>query len=89
MFSLRLYYSFQFRLDFRLCSATALSQKVLTGHRLLWIATKDHLFLGSTESQKNRLLWEQSGPDSAATRPWANPLVMPPLPLLRGKKEKP
>jgi len=40
MFSLRYYSSFQFRLDFGLCSATALWQKVLTGHRLLRMAKK-------------------------------------------------
>jgi len=29
------------------------------GYRLLLMAKKGRLFLGSTESQKNRLLWEQ------------------------------
>jgi len=56
MFSLRLYERFQFRLDFGLCSATALWQKVLTGRRLLRMAKKGDLFLGTTQSQKNRLL---------------------------------
>ena len=49
----------QFRLDFGLYTATPLWQKVLTGHHLLWMAKKVIFFLGSTDSQKNRLLWDQ------------------------------
>jgi len=30
-----------------------------TGHRLLCMTKKGHIFLESTESQKNRLFWEQ------------------------------
>ena len=80
MFGIEWHWSFQFRLDFEICSASALWQKVLEGYLLLWMTKKGHIFLGrSVEKEPLALVpWIHGGIRLWLQCPWPCPAVLPP-----------